>query len=213
LRADARSAQIPILVFGPEAVRYQIRGLLGHYSPIQFMVESATPQNVEVQVGGYLKQAMALAAPPANRVERVADATTWLASIAKENRTKIFNLDIAEAGLMLVSTDRTNFANALAALSAIPSANVQQHFEQLAIGQRLDPPIREAAARYLVTHIEHHGLLLTAAQVSQLEAAWRAAPTPELETALAAVVGSLKPNARRVSSRFEQLAPPSRQIP
>ncbi len=177
------------------------------------MVESATPQNVEVQVGGYLKQALALAAPPANRVERVTDATSWLASIAKENRTRVFNLDIAESALMLVSTDRANYANALAALSAIPSASVQQHFEQLAIGQRLDPAIREAAARYLVAHIEHHGLLLTAAQVTEVETAWRTAPTPELATALAAAVGALKPNARRVSSRFQELAPPARQTP
>jgi HEAT repeat protein len=213
LRADARSAQIPILVFGPEAVRYQIRGLLSHYPPIQFMVESATPQNIEVQVGGYLKQALALAAPPANRVERVTEATSWLASIARENRTRVFNLDIAESALMLVSTDRANYANALAALSAIPTANVQQHFEQLAIGQRLDPAIREMAARYLVAHIEHHGLLLTAAQVKQLETAWRAAPSPEMESALAAVVGALKPNARRVSSRFQELTSPARQTP
>ena len=75
LRADARSAQIPILVFGPESVRAEIRGLLTHYPQIEYMVESATPQNVEVQVGGFLKRAMALAAPPANRAERVVDAT------------------------------------------------------------------------------------------------------------------------------------------
>jgi HEAT repeat protein len=213
LRADARSAQIPILVFGPEAVRYQIRALLSHYSPIEFMVESATPQNIEVQVGDYLKRAMALAAPPVNRVERVADATAWLASIAKANQTKIFSLDSAESALMLVSTDRALFENALAALSAIPTGTVQHHFAQLAVGERLDPAIREAAARCLVAHIEHHGLLLSSTDVSQLEIAWRAASSPQLQTALAAVVGSLKPNAKRVSSRFRELPAASGQTP
>lgn len=206
LRADARSAQIPLLIFGPEAVRAQIRGLLTHYPQVEYIVESATPQNVEVQAGEFLKRAMALAAPPANRAERVVEATSWLASIANGNRTNLFNLEGAESALMLLSTDRSVYANAMEALAAIPTGAVQRHFEQLAIGERLDPAIREAAARHLVAHIQRHGLLLSAAQVAELEAAWRSAQSPELATALAAAVGSLKPNARRVSSRFQRAA-------
>ncbi len=205
--------RIPLLIYGPESVRAEIRGLLTHYPQVEYMVESATPQNVEVQVGGFLKRAMALAAPPANQAERVVDATSWLASIANANRTKVFNLDGAESALMIISTDRSVYANALAALAAIPTGSVQRHFEQLAISERLDPAIREAAARYLVAHIQRHGLLLSAAQVAELEAAWRSAQSPELTTALAAAIGSLKPNARRVSSRFQSApvpAPPTR---
>jgi HEAT repeat protein len=208
LRADARSAQIPLLIYGPESVRADIRGLLAHYPPVEYLVESATPQNVEVQVGGFLKRALALAAPPVNRAERIVDATSWLASIANGNRTKVFNLDGVESALMLISTDRSVYANALAALAAIPTRTVQQHFEQLAVSERLDPAIREAAARYLAAHIQHHGLLLTAAQVAELESAWRSAQSPEMGTALAAVVGSLKPNAKRVSSRFQRVPAP-----
>jgi HEAT repeat protein len=208
LRADARSAQIPILIYGPESVRADIRGLLAHYPQVEYLVESATPQNVEVQAGGFLKRALALATPPVNRAERVVDATSWLASIANGNRTNVFNLDGAESALMVVSTDRSVYANALAALAAIPTRTVQQHFEQLAVSERLDPAIREAAARYLAAHIQRHGLLLTAAQVSELESAWRSAQSPEMGTALAAVVGSLKPNAKRVSSRFQRVPGP-----
>jgi hypothetical protein len=131
-----------------------------------------------------------------------------LASIANGNRTKVFNLDGVESALMLISTDRSVYANALAALAAIPTRTVQQHFEQLAVSERLDPAIREAAARYLAAHIQHHGLLLTAAQVAELESAWRSAQSPEMGTALAAVVGSLKPNAKRVSSRFQRVPAP-----
>lgn len=213
LRADARTAQVPILVFGPEHVRAEIRGLLAHYPPIEFMVESATPQNVEVQAGGFLKRALAQAAPPSNRAERVVDATTWFAAIANGNQTKVFNLDAAEPALMAISTDRSVFANALAALAAIPTTAVQRHFQQLAISERLDPAIREAAARQLGAHIQRHGLLLTASQAGELEPAWRAAQSPELATDLAAVIGSLKPNAKRVSSRFQKVAVPNPAAP
>jgi HEAT repeat protein len=208
LRADARSAQIPLIVYGPESVRADIRGLLAHYPPVEYLVESATPQNVEVQVGGFLKRALALAAPPVNRAERIVDATSWLASIANGNRTKVFNLDGAESALMVISTDRSVYANALAALAAIPTGTVQRHFEQLAVSERLDPAIREAAARYLAAHIQRHGLLLSAAQVAELESAWRSAQSPEMGTALSAVVGSLKPNAKRVGSRFQRVPAP-----
>jgi hypothetical protein len=177
------------------------------------MVESATPQNIEVQVGGFLKQAMAQATPPVNRAERVADATSWLATIANGNRTRIFNLDIAAAALMAVSTDKAVYTNALAALAAIPTGAVQQHFEQLAVGERLDPAIRETAARYLTAHIQRHGLLLTVAEVAELEDAVHRAPNPELATALAAAVGSLKPNAKRVSTRFQQVTIPVSPTP
>jgi HEAT repeat protein len=209
LRADARTAQIPIVIYGPESVRAEIRGLLTHYPQVEYVGDSMTSQNVELQVGGFLKRALALAAPPANRAEQLIDATSWLAFIANGNRTKVFNLDFAEPALMVVSTDRTVFANALAALAAIPTATVQRHFEQLAVSERLDAAIREAAARQLAAHIQRHGLLLSAAQVAELEAAWRSAQTPELATSLAAVVGSLKPNARRVGSRFQKVPVPA----
>jgi HEAT repeat protein len=209
LRADARSAQVPILVYGPESVRSEIRGMLAHYPRIQYMVESATPQNVEMQAGSFLKQSLALAAPPANRAERVIDATSWLASIANGNRTRIFNLDGTESALMAISMDRSVYANALTALAAIPTGAVQRHFEQLAISERLDPAIREAAAGHLVAHIQRHGLLLSAGQVNELESAWRSAQSPEMATTLAAVVGSLKPNARRVSDRFQSAPTPA----
>ena len=209
LRADARTAQIPVLVFGPETVRPEITGLLTHYPQVDFMVESTTPQAVELQAGTLLKRAMATAAPPANRAERIADATSWFAAIAKGNQTKVFNFDSAEGPLMAASTDRAYAANALVALAAIPTGAVQRHFEQLAISERLDPAIRELAAHELAAHIQRHGLLLHSNQVAQLESAWRSAQSPELATALAAAVGALKPNAKRVGDRFQRATVPS----
>jgi len=173
------------------------------------MVESTTPQAIELQAGILLKRAMAMAAPPANRAERLADATSWFAAIAKGNQTKVFNFDSAEGALMAVSTDRAYYSNALVALAAIPTGAVQRHFEQLAISERIDPAIRELAARELAAHIQRHGLLLQSSQVAELESAWRSAQSPELATALAAAVGALKPNAKRVGDRFQRATIPN----
>jgi hypothetical protein len=49
--------------------------------------------------------------------------------------------------------------------------------------------------------------------VAELEAAWHSAQSPEIVTALAAAVGSLKPNAKRVSDRFQRIALPGPMAP
>jgi hypothetical protein len=211
LRADARSASLPIVIYGPDWVRKDLRGVLTRNPHIAFVVESATPQNVEAQIGPFLKMARAAAEPPADRVTRVAEATAWLAYIAGGNRTDIFRLFPAENALMVVSTNPSLAANALLALAAIPSAAVQQHFEQLATSERLDASLRTMAARHLAAHIQRHGLLLPPDGVRRLEASWTQASDRQLATALAAAVGTLKPNARLVTERLQNAAPPTVQ--
>ncbi|HEV3300988.1 MAG TPA: HEAT repeat domain-containing protein [Planctomycetaceae bacterium] len=213
LRADARTAQIPIVIYGPESVRQQVAGALTHYPLVDYLAESSTEARVESQVGPFLKRALALAETPANREQRIADATAWLAQIARSNRTDIFPLDLAESPLMALSTDRPTSANAMAALAAIPRGEVQRHFAQLASTDRFEPAIRLGAAHELTAHIQHFGLLLSRSDVAQLEAAWHDASSPELATALSATVGMLKPDPKRVAIRLQNIAVPATPTP
>ncbi|HEV8068284.1 MAG TPA: HEAT repeat domain-containing protein [Planctomycetaceae bacterium] len=213
LRADARTAQIPIVIYGPESVRQQVAGALTHYPLIDYLSESSTEARVESQVGPFLKRALALAETPANREQKIAEATAWLAQIARSNRTDIFPLDLAENPLMGLSTDRATSVNAMAALAAIPRGDVQRHFAQLASTDRFDPTIRLDAAHALIAHIQRFGLLLSRSEVAQLESAWHDASSPELATALSAAVGMLKPNPKRVASRLQSIAVPAVPAP
>jgi hypothetical protein len=213
LRADARTAQIPIAIYGPESVRQHVAGILTHYPQVVYFAESATAANVEMQVGPFLKQALALAQTPANREQRIADATYWLAQIARSNRADIFPLDAAENALMAISTDRLTSSNALAALAAIPRGEVQRHFAQLASSERIDPAVRIDSARQLAAHIQRYGLLLPRSEVAQVEAAWHDASSPELATALSAAVGTLKPSPKRVATRLQQITIPAGPVP
>ncbi|HEV7999802.1 MAG TPA: HEAT repeat domain-containing protein [Planctomycetaceae bacterium] len=213
LRADARTAQIPIVMYGPESVRPQVAGALTHYPQIDYLAESSTVARVDSQVGPFLKRALALAATPASREQRIAEATAWLAQIARSNRTDIFPLESAENALMSLSTERQTSANALTALAAIPRGAVQRHFAQLASTDRFDSAIRLDAAHQLAAHIQRYGLLLSRSEVAQLEAAWHDANSPELATALSVAVGTLKPNAKRVADRLERIAVPGTPRP
>jgi HEAT repeat protein len=213
LRADARTAQIPIAIYGSESVRQHVAGILTRYPNVEYFVESVTAPNVEAQLGPFLKRALAMAETPANREQRIADATYWLAQIARTNRTNIFPLEPAENALMAISTDRAVSSNALAALSAIPRGEVQRHLAQLASTERIDPAIRIDAAHLLAAHVQRHGLLLPRSEVTQLEAAWHEASTPEVATALSGAVGTLKPNPKRVATQLQQLAVPTAPVP
>jgi HEAT repeat protein len=213
LRADARTAQIPIVIYGPDSVRQHVAGALTHYPQIEYLIESATAASVESQISPFLKRALAQAETPASREHRVADATQWLANIARSNRTNIFPLDPAENALMAISADPAVSSNALEALSAIPEREPQRQFEQLASRDTLDPAIRINAAHHLAAHIQRFGLLLSPADIAHLEAAWRDATDPEVSTALAGVVGTLKPNAKRVATRLKQIGVPPRALP
>jgi HEAT repeat protein len=213
LRADARTAQIPIVIYGPESVRQHVAGALTHYPQIDYLAESSTEARVESQVGPFLKRALALAQTPAAREKRIADATAWLAQIARSNRTDVFPLDSAENPLMALSTEGPTSANALAALSAIPRGEVQKHFAQLASADRFDLAIRLDAAHQLAAHIQRFGLLLSRPDVSQLESALHDATSPELAAALSAAVGTLKPNARRVATHLQKIGAPAAPAP
>jgi HEAT repeat protein len=213
LRADARTAQIPIVMYGPESVRPQVAGALTHYPQIDYLAESSTVARVDSQVGPFLKRALALAATPASREQRIAEATAWLAQIARSNRTDIFPLESAENALMSLSTERQTSANAMTALAAIPRGAVQRHFSQLASTDRFDSAIRLDAAHQLAAHIQRFGLLLSRSEIAQLEAAWHDANSPELATALSVAVGTLKPNAKRVADRLERIAVPGTPRP
>jgi HEAT repeat protein len=213
LRADARTAQIPIVIYGPESVRQHVAGALTHYPRIDYLAESSTEARVESQVGPFLKRALALAETPASREQRIANATAWLAQIARSNRTDVFPLDLAENPLMALSTEGPTSANAMAALAAIPRGEVQKHFAQLASADRFDLAIRLDAAHQLAAHIQRFGLLLSRSEVAQLESALHDATNPELATALSAAIGTLKPNSRRVADRLHKIAVPTAPSP
>jgi HEAT repeat protein len=213
LRADARTARVPIIIYGPESVRSDLQRTLSQNPPIAYLIEGAGPQEVQLQLGAFLKSAQASIGTPASQVRRLGDAVARLASIANSNRTVIFPLAAAEDALIGVSTDPVLSSNALAAMAAIPTSKVQRQFEQLAVSERLDPSIREGAARQLAAHIHRYGLLLSAAEAAEVQAAWRSAASPEVATSLAAVMGSLKPNPLRVGTLLLRVPAPLKPAP
>lgn len=203
LRADARTAGVPIVVVGPESLRLKLDVSLAKYPQVFFVAE-------QTDVAGFasqLKPFLSRVAPPLTEQE-LADqrsaAVAWMGHLAANRRTKIFPLTGTEGSLSKTLTDEATAADGLLALHEIPSAESQRLLHAVATDDAATPELRINAADKLAMHIQRHGLLLADAQVAVLHQHLAAAQDPRMHAALSAVVGSLRPNAALVGERIQR---------
>lgn len=207
LRADARTSGIPILVYGPESVEPAVARLAEQFPMVGFAPGGET----SFKQGVRLFQSR-LSTPPVSekqRAERAAAAGFWFAHIAGSRRTDVFNIDVAEDALFDAVNDPGVGENALIALGGIATPSSQERLQEIATSEARAPALRETAALQLAFHIQRYGVLLSEARVGELHAAWQAAPAGALKTALASVVGSLKPASQRVTELLQSLPAPA----
>lgn len=207
LRIDVRTASIPIVIFGPEERMADLAPLIRRYSNIAYLVESSTPDNVRLQLKPFFDTFMAPSITAESRAEQASAAAFWLATLATGDRQKIYPLQNAETALLAATVDPALSENVLRTLGSLGTRSAQQALLQTAISAGTDDAMRELAATQLAVHIQRYGLLISSTDAATIEPAWRAAENPAVSTALAAVVGSLKPNAPLVSDRLRQIAP------
>ena len=91
-----------------------------------------------------------------------------------------------------------DFRNCLIALAGIPQKSVQQTLLSTALQKQLKPEIRQVAGYQMAYHVQRHGWLLSDAAVQDLHRVHDNEPESEVATALAAVIGSLKPNSKLI---------------
>jgi len=209
LRADARTASLPILVYGPPATKEKIERLAERQGLMKFIAESATTKGFSYQLKPFLAQ---IKSPPLTAEQRVnyrTLAVAWLSHIANGQRTNVFNLTPAESALMQVVSEPKLSSNVIQTLGAIPTRTAQQRLQEVTVNEQFEIESRETAALQLAFHIQKHGLLLSTDQVRTVSQNWESASDPSLKTALSSVLGSLKPNAKLRSSRLSnfKLAP------
>ncbi len=212
-RADARTASLPILIYGPDWAEANVRKLVKRTPLTAFALESFTLDYFRAQVEPFLNS---LQSEPLNEEERAAQAAAgayWLAHIASTRQTSIFDIAPAEAALDRAIANPDLAANAVQALAAIPTKTAQQSLEGVAVSTSHEVPVRELAAIQLAFHIQRHGLLLTGDQVREIQAAIPMADDPQLASALTSVMGSLKPNPKAVGTQLQQFPIPSPLAP
>ncbi len=213
IRADARTAAIPLVVYGPEATRAQVARLVTRSSPATYVSESATAADFIHQYRPFAQGLKSPALSAQERNQQLVAASYWLASLASARGVRIFDVTQAEKELSLVAESPAAGPNAIVALGGIASGSAQRRLSALALNPQLDAGLREAAASQLGYHIQRFGLLLTKNEVAAVHTGWMEAQTPAIKSALAAVIGTLRPNATLVGERLQQFPTPIGRTP
>ncbi|NOX57124.1 MAG: hypothetical protein GXP27_22365, partial [Planctomycetes bacterium] len=202
LRADVRTANIPIAIYGPDPTAARIQRLLQQYPLMTYVVETTSSRDLKGQLRPFLSR---LGAPPLTRQQRKRlreAAAFWFAHLANGRRTEIFDIAPAEAALRRAILEPELAHSALVALGSIATASAQKSLLEAALNENLAGENRVTAALQLGFHIQRFGFLMSPADVERLRAAWDRATEAEMRTALSAVIGVLRPKAAQVGRRL-----------
>lgn len=206
LRADGRTAFLPIIVYGPEDVRSATARLIARTGNALFVSESPAAQSFWDQAMPFLQR---LKAPPLSdqlRQDFRAVATYWLAELASTTGSQVLNLADAEAAVAPLIQDDELAPNVLIVLERTATASAQTQLANFIGTVQLPIETRVRAAQALVSHVRRFGLLLSSDDVAAINAAWSTEEDPALRGTLAAVVGSFHPNNSLVSERLKRFA-------
>ncbi|QDV16862.1 hypothetical protein Pan153_14960 [Gimesia panareensis] len=207
LRADSRTANIPIIIYGPLRLQNKIEHSTRYYPLVKYIVESQNSDDVGSQMKPFLDGLKTPELTGALRSEYRAAALYWLSHIATGQRTNIYDLKPAEKPVLDLVSDRALASNALITLGSIPTRSAQEDLVQVVTTPTFEADVREIAALQLAFHIQKFGLLVDTMQVTELQKAYQAAKEPKLNTALASVMGTLMPDSKIVGERLQKFQP------
>ena len=208
LRSDARTSQLPIAIYGPGSLANEMARTVARNAPAAYIAESATASDFLDQLLPFIKR---LGSAPLSAEERglqKGSAAYWLATISSGNLSKTFDLSQAEKELSTAIEDPTIATNALIATAGIKTPSAQRRLADIALNSHVDDRLRQTAANQLAYHIQQFGLMLTNDEVINVHAGWKQTESPEVKSALASVIGSLRPNATIISERLREFPVP-----
>ncbi len=202
-RADARTAGIPIVVYGPEGFDAKLARLLTDYPLVDFTTEGEASFKRGIET--FL--ARLDTPPPAaeHRDERIRAAGFWFAHIANGRRSNVFDISSAEEALFEATNFATVGVNGVIGLASIATPSSQERLQEIAVAEARAPEIREAAALALASHVQNHGVLIGKDKVLALKRSLDTANDRVVRQALAAVIGALRPEAPRVLELLQSL--------
>ncbi len=199
LRSDARTAFIPIVIYGDDKLRTRIERLAESYPRIRFVLKISDSTVMAKQVAAFLRTANADAITQPQRVATRQAALAWLTQLADRKQASLFDLKPAENALMTATNEEELGDSAAYALGGIATPSAQTKLFEVATSAARPVPIRERALAQLAAHMQRHGVLLTELQTDEFRKAARQETDPQIQTAFAATLGSLNPDLARAS--------------
>lgn len=203
LRADARTAGIPVYIVGPLGRQVDLASLTTRFPGVKFLV---TPPDA-----GSLEQQLKIGGRPAavSREERegyAREAAALLGLIAGRPGSP-FEADLAgvEPALTVALNTPGTSLSASTALGDVGDPNAQRGLADVLIDTGKPAELRLGAAVQLARSIQRFGPLVAADQEAKLLSAFDTEPEPALRNALGSVIGALRPKAASTGLRLRRL--------
>jgi CheY-like chemotaxis protein len=214
LGADTYAAHLPIILTAPAGREAALRRFTARDSRI-----TVVPAGIAVapkELEGLLRSQLASATsgPPLSAAELQDYAERAIRHLNNLARGIPAGIDVRAASDTILDALRAGKLSAegqLAAVSAagkLDGARPQNELSAVILDSRRPLPVRIAATRELVRHIQQNSSLLTRLQSSALEAVFNEPATdPALKAELASLLGSFKPDARLTGERLLRYQP------
>lgn len=212
LRSDARTAYIPIVVYGDERLQPRVERLAETYPRVRFAIQISDPSVMSKQVARFVRAIAADELTQQQRSATRAAALNWLVHIADRKQASLLDLKPAENALLTAVNDEALGDAAVYALGGIATNSAQVKLFEIGAAASRPAAIRERALAQLTAHMQRHGVLLTELQIDELRKAARQESDPVLQSAFAATLGSLNPDPARASEVLKAV-PPRRSKP
>jgi CheY-like chemotaxis protein len=209
LRADARTSGIPVIVTAPLDTLESSRANLGRYPRVAFLVTPVDDSLWKTQLGRELSRMGFAPATEEDRKERASHAVALLAQIAAMRGGPLAKqLTQAVPSLISALRDPALASQAARVLGSIGSTAGQQALADIVLDPGHEPATRLVAAEQLANNVQRHGASLSSSQERRLlEALDTDDEKPELRSALASIVGALRPGAEQSGRRLRETEP------
>ncbi|QEH36209.1 hypothetical protein OJF2_47690 [Aquisphaera giovannonii] len=191
LKRDARTANLPVYVYGPLHLDVERPSIPRNFPGVKFIVQPVSPEVLGQLLGGRPSRLT-----PADRSRYAAEAASLLAKIAGRPDGP-FAADLAAAGpaLIFALNIPESRESAAAALAEVPTTGAQRSLADIVLDPAYEAPYRAAAARHLARSIARFGPLVSGDQETQLVADASSEPDAAAREAIAAAVSSLRARA------------------
>ncbi|WP_437194099.1 HEAT repeat domain-containing protein [Planctomicrobium sp. SH527] len=211
LRADSRTADIPVVIYGPRSIRDRFNDFASQFQKVVFIEEGNSSMDLSRELAPFLVNLNPPAFTQEQRKQQMLTAAAWLRRTAVRDVPGVFDLLPAETALVKSIYDPEIGADAIVALGAIGRVSVQNELLNVAVSATTAVENRRLAASQLAFHIQRYGLLLTPMVTKTIPAALNRETDPQVRLALASVIGSLQPSPAAV--RKELLTQPASLSP
>ena len=203
LKADSRTAGLPVALVGPLALPDEWNADLESFPNVKFLVSSMETGVLKSQVDRIFRDLNVKPMSAEERAERARKAASLLARIAARPKNPFeVNLIAAEPDLALALNGPIAGTEASSALANITGYDAQRSLADLMLDVSRDQNLRLKVAGDLTTNIRRFGPRLTIDQERRLVNELASESDPKFQEALAAVVGALKPRPDASASRL-----------